>query len=81
MHLVLITLMTLIVSINSQCGIGYQGSPCKPIINIAFPVNYTNSDQIYVGRYIDPIKINKNGFSIHRHLKIKNNYGISNITQ
>jgi hypothetical protein len=41
----------------------------------------SNSDQIYVGRYIDPIKINKNGFSIHRHLKIKNNYGISNITQ
>jgi hypothetical protein len=41
----------------------------------------TNQDQIYVGRYIDPNKINKNGFSIHRHLKIKNNYGISKITQ
>ena len=41
----------------------------------------SNSDQIYVGRYIDPNKINKNGFSIHRHLKIKNNYGISNINQ
>lgn len=41
----------------------------------------SNSDQIYVGRYIDPNKINKNGFSIHRHLKIKNNYGISNIIQ
>ncbi len=41
----------------------------------------TNQDQIYVGRYIDPNKINKNGFSIHRHLKIKNNYGISKIIQ
>ena len=41
----------------------------------------SNGDQIYVGRYIDPNKINKNGYSIHRHLKIKNNYGISNIIQ
>lgn len=41
----------------------------------------TNYDQIYVGRYLDSNKINKNGFSIHRHLKIKNNYGVSNIMQ
>lgn len=41
----------------------------------------TNNDQIYVGRYLDSNKINKNGFSIHRHLKIKNNYGVSNIIQ
>jgi len=41
----------------------------------------SNQDQIYLGRYLDPNKINKNGFSIHRHLKIKNNYGISNIMQ
>jgi hypothetical protein len=34
-----------------------------------------NNDQIYVGRYIDPNKINKNGFSIHRHLSINHNYG------
>jgi hypothetical protein len=41
----------------------------------------SNNDQIYVGRYFDSKKINKNGFSIHRHLKIKNNYGVSNIIQ
>lgn len=34
-----------------------------------------NGDQIYVGRYSDPKKINKNGFSIHRHLTINNQYG------
>lgn len=32
-------------------------------------------DQVYVGRYTDPEKIAKNGFSIHRHLSIKKNYG------
>lgn len=32
-------------------------------------------DRIYVGRYTDPAKLNKNGFSIHRHLSIKKNYG------
>lgn len=32
-------------------------------------------DQIYVGRYCDPQKLVKNGFSIHRHLSIKSNYG------
>lgn len=41
----------------------------------------SNNDQIYVGRYLDSKKINKNGFSIHRHLKIKNNYGVSNIIE
>ena len=32
-------------------------------------------DQIYVGQYFDITKTNKNGFSIHRYLSIKNNYG------
>ena len=32
-------------------------------------------DRIYVGRYLDPAGINKNGFSIHRHLSIRENYG------
>jgi hypothetical protein len=35
----------------------------------------SNNDRIYVGRYYDPLKLSKNGFSIHRHLTIKNNYG------
>lgn len=34
-----------------------------------------NGDQIYTGRYEDPMGINKRGFNIHRHLSIKNNYG------
>ncbi|MBU1012544.1 MAG: hypothetical protein KKG99_06030 [Bacteroidetes bacterium] len=34
-----------------------------------------NGDRIYVGRYIDPEGKNKNGFSVHRHLNIRNNYG------
>lgn len=34
-----------------------------------------NSDRIYVGRYIDFEGLNKNGFSIHRHLSIRNCYG------
>ncbi|HBS47695.1 TPA: hypothetical protein DEO28_05025 [Candidatus Dependentiae bacterium] len=34
-----------------------------------------NNDQVYVGRYLDSSGINKNGFSIHRHLKIKKFYG------
>jgi hypothetical protein len=38
----------------------------------------THGDNIYVGRYKDINKINKDGFSIHRHLKIKNNYGVIN---
>lgn len=36
--------------------------------------NDANGDQIYVGRYEDKNKINKNGFNIHRHLKLKQNY-------
>lgn len=35
-------------------------------------------DRIYIGKYIDRTGINKNGFNIHRHLKINNNYGIIN---
>lgn len=34
-----------------------------------------NDDRIYVGRYFDPQGSAKNGFSIHRHLRIKENYG------
>ena len=34
-----------------------------------------NGDRIYVGRYFDPLGISKNGFSVHRQLRIKNNYG------
>lgn len=36
-----------------------------------------NNDRIYTGRYIDPQKINKNGFNIHRHLTIKSSYGLA----
>lgn len=34
-----------------------------------------NGDRIYVGRYSDPKKVNKNGFNIHRHLSIRPAYG------
>lgn len=34
-----------------------------------------NGDRIYVGRYRDPSGNNKNGFNIHRHLKLRPNYG------
>lgn len=33
-----------------------------------------NGDQIYVGRYSDSNGINKNGFNIHRHLRIRSHY-------
>lgn len=33
-----------------------------------------NGDQIYVGRYIDSTNMNNNGFSVHRNLKINNQY-------
>lgn len=33
-------------------------------------------DQIYVGRYTDASGLNADGFEIHRHLKIKMNYGV-----
>lgn len=36
-----------------------------------------NGDQIYVGRYQDPHSINRNGFNIHRHLKIRSFYGLA----
>lgn len=36
-----------------------------------------NGDRIYVGRYNDPEKKNKNGFSVHRHLTIRNLYGLA----
>lgn len=35
----------------------------------------SNGDRIYVGRYNDPAGIAKNGFSIHRHLRISDMYG------
>ncbi len=35
----------------------------------------SNGDRIYVARYFDPLGVSKNGFSIHRHLKIRENYG------
>lgn len=35
----------------------------------------SNGDRIYVGRYIDPRKINKNGFNVHRHLSLRPCYG------
>jgi hypothetical protein len=38
-----------------------------------------NGDRIFVGRYIDPEGMNNNGFSIHRHLKIRKNYCSINI--
>lgn len=33
-----------------------------------------NGDRIYVGKYHDIDEINKNGFSIHRHLSLRNCY-------
>ncbi len=36
-------------------------------------------DRVYVGRYVDPLHLNKNGFSVHRHLQIRENHGISKI--
>lgn len=35
-----------------------------------------NGDRIYVGRYVDPLGKNKNGFNIHRHLRIRPCYGV-----
>lgn len=34
-----------------------------------------NGDRIYVGKYHDVDGVNKNGFSIHRHLGLRNCYG------
>lgn len=33
-----------------------------------------NGDRIYVGRYVDPTGVNKNGFNIHRHLSLRSAY-------
>lgn len=33
-------------------------------------------DQIYVGRYTDASGLNADGFEVHRHLRIKRNYGV-----
>ena len=35
-----------------------------------------HGDRIYVGKYLDVDKVERSGFSIHRHLSIKNNYGM-----
>jgi len=37
-----------------------------------------NGDRIYVGKYHDIDGVNKNGFSIHRHLALRPCYGSSN---
>lgn len=34
-----------------------------------------NGDRIYVGRYYDADKVNKNGFNVHRHLALRSCYG------
>ena len=34
-----------------------------------------NGDRIYVGRYEDPDRVNRDGFNIHRHLRIRRAYG------
>ena len=34
-----------------------------------------NNDRVYVGKYSDVLNNNRSGFSIHRHLKIRNHYG------
>lgn len=38
-----------------------------------------NGDRIYVGKYYDIDAINKNGFSIHRHLALRNCYAAIDI--
>lgn len=38
-----------------------------------------NNDRIYVGKYNDIDGVNKNGFSIHRHLALRNCYGAIDI--
>ena len=36
-----------------------------------------NGDHIYVGRYYDPKGLSKKGFNVHRHLRIRSNYGLA----
>jgi len=38
-----------------------------------------NGDQIYVGKYLDPNGVNKNGFEVHRHLRIKTNHSLTSL--
>jgi hypothetical protein len=38
-------------------------------------------DRTFVGRYFDVKGISKNGFSIHRHLRVKMNYGSIHLVQ
>jgi len=38
-----------------------------------------NGDRIYVGKYLDVDGVNKNGFSIHRHLSLRNCFGSINV--
>lgn len=38
-----------------------------------------NGDRIYVGKYNDEAGVNKNGFSIHRHLSLRTCYGAVSI--
>lgn len=38
-----------------------------------------NGDRIYVGKYHDIDGVNKNGFSIHRHLALRSCYGCVNL--
>lgn len=38
-----------------------------------------NGDRIYVGKYNDVDGINKNGFSIHRHLALRSCYGVADL--
>ena len=38
-----------------------------------------NGDRIYVGKYHDIDGVNKNGFSIHRHLALRPCYGAISI--
>ena len=38
-----------------------------------------NGDRIYVGKYHDIDGVNKNGFSIHRHLELRNCYASTNL--
>lgn len=40
-----------------------------------------NGDRVYVGKYHDVDGINKNGFSIHRHLALRNCYGCIDFVQ
>ena len=40
-----------------------------------------NGDRIYVGKYNDKAALNNDGFSIHRHLTIRDHYGIIDFKQ